>query len=190
MVSLRDFILSVSPISESAWQDINALFLPKQLRKGDYFITEGKTATQIGFICSGIIRAFAKNQNGQEYNKHLFTAPSFIGGYASLITGNINKINQEALTECELLVADYNKLIALYDKHPDFERVARKLAEFFFAAKEQREIELVMLSAEERYLLFRERMPGLEFEIPLYHIASYLGVSAVQLSRIRKNLAR
>lgn len=62
MVSLRDFILGISPLSESAWQDINALFLPKQLRKGDYFITEGKTATQIGFISSGIVRAFAKGK--------------------------------------------------------------------------------------------------------------------------------
>jgi hypothetical protein len=51
--------------------------------------------------------------------------------------------------------------------------------------KEKREIELVTLEAKERYAIFQQEHPQLEQLIPQYHIASYLGVSPTQLSRIR-----
>jgi hypothetical protein len=51
--------------------------------------------------------------------------------------------------------------------------------------KERREIELVLLQADERYKIFKQEYPNLENLIPQYHIASYLGVTPTQLSRIR-----
>jgi len=59
------------------------------------------------------------------------------------------------------------------------------MAEQFFIQKEKREIELVTLEAKERYQIFQKEHPGLDQQIPQYHIASYLGVSPTQLSRIR-----
>jgi CRP-like cAMP-binding protein len=76
----------------------------------------------------------------------------------------------------------------LYDKFPDLERVGRRLAEFYFVDKEQREIEIVLLDAEKRYQIFLQQYPGLSQLIPQYHIASYLGVTPTQLSRIRRKL--
>jgi len=84
-----------------------------------------------------------------------------------------------------LLVSDYKKFERLYDTHPRLERMARIVAERFFVTKEKREIELATLEAKDRYLIFQEEHPGLEQLIPQYHIASFLGVSATQLSRIR-----
>ena len=52
--------------------------------------------------------------------------------------------------------------------------------------KEIREIRLVTLSAEERYELFLNEYPGLEHRIPWYYIASFLGITPVALSRIRR----
>jgi len=89
------------------------------------------------------------------------------------------------MTDCELLVADYHSFTQLFDKHPRIERIARMTAEQFFIQKEKREIDLVMLEAKDRYLILKEEHPSLEQLIPQYHIASYLGVTATQLSRIR-----
>ena len=50
-------------------------------------------------------------------------------------------------------------------------------------------MEIVLLNAEQRYLIFREEFPDLEMKIPQYHIASYLGISATQLSRVRRKMA-
>lgn len=55
--------------------------------------------------------------------------------------------------------------------------------------KEQREIEIVLLDADERYHIFQKQFSGLENRIPQYHIASYLGITPTQLSRIRRKLA-
>jgi CRP-like cAMP-binding protein len=165
------------------------LFFEKTLLKGEYFITEGETAKQIGFLTSGIIRAFYRNREGIEYNKHFFLPSNIIGGYSSLITSTPNKINQQALSDCTMLVANYAQVIKLYDLFPDFERVGRRLAELYFVDKEQREINIVLLDADKRYLIFRQEYPQLEQLIAQYHIASYLGITPTQLSRIRRKFS-
>jgi CRP-like cAMP-binding protein len=162
------------------------LFKETILKKGNYFIKEGEIEKQLAFLQTGFVRAFYRNHEGLEYNKHFFVAPCFIGGYSSFITGRPNQINQQALSDCSLLVADFSAFTKLYDRCPDIERAARKLAELFFVNKEQREIEIVLLDADKRYKIFQDQYPQLEQVIPQYHIASYLGITPTQLSRIRR----
>ncbi len=88
-------------------------------------------------------------------------------------------------TDCLILKANYEKITNLYDSTPKFERLSRILAEHFFVSKEKREIELVMLDASERYEIFKKEHSNLGNLIPQYHIASYLGITPTQLSRIR-----
>jgi CRP-like cAMP-binding protein len=186
LTELYKYLNSISPLQDETWRRVKGLFTEKTLAKGDYFINEGQQARQIGFLTSGIIRAFYRNNEGLEYNKHFFVAHNIVGGYSSLVTSTPNKIIQQTLSECQLLVANYSEITKLYDLFPDFERVGRRLAELYFVAKEQREIEIVLLNADERYLIFRKEYPQIEQQIPQYHIASYLGITPTQLSRIRR----
>ena len=186
MIELKEFLHQFTPISTPSWDKMKALFKERPLKKGDYFITQGKIAKEIGFLQNGIIRAFYRNIEGVEYNKHFFINPCFIGGYASLITETPNQIYQEALTDCNILVAQFADLKALYATCPDIERVARMIAELLFVQKEQREIEMALLDADKRYELFKKQFPQLEQQIQQYHIALYLGITPTQLSRIRK----
>jgi CRP-like cAMP-binding protein len=179
----------ISPLQTETWSVVKKLFSETTLKKGDYFIKENEIAKQIGFLQQGIIRAFYRNNEGIEYNKHFFIQNNIIGGYSSLVTSMPNKINQQALTDCKILVAQYSEIIKLYDIYPDFERVGRKLAEFYFVEKEKREIEIVLLNADARYLIFRKEYPQLEQLIPQYQIASYLGITPTQLSRIRRKFS-
>ena len=132
-----------------------------------------------------MLRAYYSNDQAEEYNKTFFTENNFVGAYSALITQEKNLIDIDCLTDCSLLVATYQWITKLYDQHPQVERLARILAEQFFVRKEKREIELVTLEAKERYAIFQQEHPQLEQLIPQYHIASYLGVSPTQLSRIR-----
>jgi CRP-like cAMP-binding protein len=182
---VRHYIEQISPLTESTWATIAASFLPGQLQKGAYFAEAGRVETAAAYVCSGVLRAFYRTPNGQEYNKTFFVADDFIGAFSSLVTGQPNAIYFQALTDCELLTTNYTALTQLYDTCPDWERFARKLAEGYFVYKEQRELELVLLDADERYLHFRDEYPGLEQLIPQYHVASYLGITPTQLSRIR-----
>jgi CRP-like cAMP-binding protein len=180
------FIHTISPLTNEAQKDVAQLFVKRDFGKGQNFVGLGERAKKIGFLAAGIMRAYYQSDDGTEYNKHFFKAPCFIGGYASLITKKPNQIVQQALTDCSIWEADYNSLCELYDQHPSLERVARVLAEQFFVQKEQREVEIVLLDADKRYEIFQRDFPMLEQLIPQYHIASYLGITPTQLSRIRK----
>lgn len=180
-----DFLRSIVPFSEKEIGLLEPLFELSDWPKKSYFARSGEFPSQAAFVESGVIRAFFRNDQGEEYNKTFFTAGTMVGAYSSLVSGHQNQINLQCLTDCKLWVADYHQLTALYDEYHLVERLSRLLAERFFVLKEKREIELVTLDASARYEIFKQEHPGLEQQIPLYHIASYLGVSATQLSRIR-----
>jgi CRP-like cAMP-binding protein len=175
----------LTPIPDDAWEAFWGLFTPRTLSKGAFFARPGNPVTQVAFLVEGTVRAYVTDSRGAEYNKTLHVAPCFVGPYSALTTGRPNHVNVQALESCRLLVADYRRVEGLYDRFPALERFARKLAEYYFAEKEQREIDLVLLDAGARYAAFRQAFPGLESRIPQYHVASYLGITPTQLSRIR-----
>ena len=65
-----------------------------------------------------------------------------------------------------------------------------RVMELEWINKERHDIQMVMNDATTNYLIFREAYPGLEDLIPQYYIASYLGITPIQLSRIRARLAK
>ncbi len=161
-------------------------FVPSELKKGAYFIRSGQYAKEIAFLESGIVRAFYINSEGKEYNKTFFSAPSIIGSYAALISGQKNQVAQQALTDCKIWKASFQKIEELSSDNIEIERLRRIIAEGYFLSNEKKEIEMALLDAEQRYLILQKEYPGIELEIAQYHIASYLGISPTQLSRIRK----
>lgn len=189
MSDLKKFFNDLTTISSESWEKLSVLFEPGILKKDDYFIKAGQIAKELAFLENGILRVFYRNDSDVEYNKHFLVKPCLIGAYASLITNKPTQINQQALTDCIIYKAKYADIQSLYSTCPDIERAARVLAEHYFVEKEQREIEIVLLGAKKRYLIFQKQFPQLEQQIPQYHIASFLGITPTQLSRIRKQLS-
>ncbi len=185
MNELKEYLNELVHFTECEMELFISFFSEKHFKKNEYFATEGEYSTKIAFLSLGVVRAFYRNYEGNEYNKTFFSTKGFIGAYSSLITNQKNQINLQCLTDCSLFIADFLAFTKLYDTHPKFERLSRILAEQFFVSKEKREIELVMLDATERYKIFQNEHPNLENLIPQYHIASYLGITPTQLSRIR-----
>lgn len=185
MNELKAYLMEWVDFSESEIKTFTSLFSNAVLKKNEYLAIEGEYSTRFVFITKGVMRAFFRNNNGNEYNKTFFTEPNFVGAFSSLVTKQQNLINIQCLTDCAVLIADYQQVTNLYNSFPKIERFARILAEHYFVTKETREIELVMLDASERYVIFQKKHPNLEHLIPQYHIASYLGITPTQLSRIR-----
>lgn len=185
MEELKTYLRKFIDFTDEEAEIFISLFSEVQLKKHDYFTQEGEYSSKLAFLSKGIMRAFFRNNLGREYNKTFFTPLTFVAAYSSVTTKQKNLINIQCLTECLILVADFNKVTSLYKDFPKIESLARILAEYKFALKEKREIELVTLEAKERYDIFRQEYPDLENQISQYHIASYLGVSPTQLSRIR-----
>lgn len=185
MNELKIFLQTLVHFTESEADVFISLFSQVELKKKDYFAKEGEYSSKLAFISNGVMRAFFRNKSGNEYNKTFFTSSNFVAPYSSITTKQKNLINIQCLTDCTLLVADFRQLTSLYKDYPKFESLARIMAEYKFSIKEKREIELVTLNSTERYEIFKKEHPDLENLINQYHIASYLGISPTQLSRIR-----
>lgn len=186
MDEFKKYLNSISDISENTWEALRIQFIELELEKGEYFVFEGDIAGDFAFLREGVIRAFYTNQEGIEYTKHFFRPPSIVGSYSSLITNEPSIYSQQALTHCKLLKANYKSILGLYDEFTDLERLARKFAEKYFVENEKKEIEIVLLNADKRYLNFQREYAGLDQLIPQYYIASFLGITPIQLSRIRR----
>lgn len=94
----------------------------------------------------------------------------------------------QSLEEAKLLVANYSAYQALCENHAFWQILNGKIAETLFIKQEKRESALLMDGAKTCYLSFLEEHPGLEIRLKQHHIASYLGINPVTLSRIRAQL--
>jgi CRP-like cAMP-binding protein len=191
LTNLKNVVTAVSPFTETAWKDFSSLFKFQKIQRGDYFCREGEFPENAAFVCKGVLRAFYRTEEGVEYNKTFFIENSFPVSLAAVLQRSKSYLNFQTLEDCELLVANYHKIEELYQKHRCIETFVRKILELeWVLKKEQRELRLVLNNAEQRYLFFQQEYPGLENRIPQYHIASHLGVTPIQLSRIRAKLAK
>ena len=80
-MTLKSFFNSVSPLNDQTWEEIEPLFHRVTLAQHEHFININEKATKIAFLELGIVRAYFTNNEGQEYNKQFFVAPSTIGAY-------------------------------------------------------------------------------------------------------------
>ncbi|MEZ0611664.1 Crp/Fnr family transcriptional regulator [Fibrella sp. WM1] len=184
------FLTNISNLCPETLSSLVANTTETVLKKYEYFVKDGDVSREVGILVKGIVRSFFVTNEGKEYNKNLFTAPTIIGSYVSLITGLPNRLPQQALTDCLVVKIPITVIDELSENNIEIERLRRKIAEHFFVLKEKRELEMAILQAEERYLIFRDEFKGAEQLIPQYHIASYLGITATQLSRIRSKMSK
>lgn len=161
------------------------VFEAKTLSKGSRFIESGQLADSILYVVNGLMRSYYLSPKGEEINKHFFLEDSFVAPLTSLVTKLPSPVNIDCMEECNVLLANYQRILELYEQYPELNAVGRLLVEYAWIGKERRETQLIMLDARQRYMAFLHEYPGLERRIPQYHIASYLGITPVQLSRIR-----
>ena len=188
MEGFREYINNYVKLDDDTFKELKGIFKEKDLDKKEIFSKEGEYAKHFGFLAKGIVRSFIRTDDGKEYTKQFFIGPTMIEAYGSILTRQPNRIVQEAQTKCNLWKADYSKIEMLYEKHHKIERIGRKIAEFYYLEKERSIIEFAAFDATKRYLLLKDRFLNTETKIPQYHIASYLGITATQLSRIRKKI--
>ena len=147
-----------------------------------------ETPSEVFLLTSGIIRAYIHTECGKEYNKNLFLPINFVGPLTALIKKEPAKITYETLTDCEGYILDYTGFIDLCKTNLDISFLYGKILEKSFIKYEKRNLELLSLDATQRYLKLREQISNIDDLIPQFQIASYLNITPVQLSRIRKKI--
>lgn len=179
----------IAPLTPEAWQDFEPLVSTFTLERNEFLVMEGTPVENAYFLVDGVVRVYY-SQDGNEYNKTFFIAGMFPTALTALISRAPSALSFQALTPCKLLQFSYRKMQDLYPKHRCFESLMLKIIEQQWIKKERHDIRMVTNDATTNYLIFREEFPGLENLIPQYHIASYLGITPIQLSRIRSQMAQ
>jgi len=101
----------------------------------------------------------------------------------------ISNFTLETLEETILINLNYKKYRQLIELNIDLKNFyIAYLENNWIIEKEQREVSLVMENATERYLKLLEKHPNIDQRIQKLHLASHLGITPTQLSRIRKNI--
>jgi len=184
----QNAIESQVSIPESEWEYLVPHLVECQFEINDYLISAGDVADNFYFIIEGLVRFFYSTEDGKEFNKHFAMENGFAGSFHSLVLGAPCAFFVQALERTTTLVLPNQLLRELYDRHPCWERLGRRNAENLVLHKEAREKEFLLDSLETRYRRFLKEYPGLVDRIPQYHIASFLGVTNVALSRIRRKI--
>jgi CRP-like cAMP-binding protein len=171
----------------STWEMVENIFKPRILVKDELFAVEGEKAKYFGFAYSGCLRMYRNSESGKELLTNFLLSGDFFVGAVNY--GERNMISIQAIKECELLVVNYQKLEELAEQKKCIFEFKKNLTAKFINEKLEREHNYFNLDALMRYELFLNDYPNLLNQIPHYFIASYLGISATQLSRIRKKIS-
>jgi len=153
------------------------------------FVKQGEVSGFLFFLNDGITRHYVVNQAGQEANKTFTPAPCIVGSTRALVTQLPSGINLTTLKPARGIKIAWREFRELMEQHHDIEKFYRLGLEKLFIMKEERESSFLLESAEERYREFLRSHKSLLSEIPQYHVASYLGINPVSLSRIRKQIS-
>jgi CRP-like cAMP-binding protein len=181
-------IQSQVSIPESEWEYLVPRLAECLFEKNDFLIRASDVAQNFYFITEGLVRLFYSTEDGKEFNKGFAMENGYAGSFHSLVLQAPCGFYVQALERTNTLILPNQLLRELYKRHTCWERLGRRNAENLAIVKEAREKELLLDSLETRYRRFLSEYPGLADRIPQYHIASYLGVTNVGLSRIRKNI--
>lgn len=162
------------------------VFQCKRYKKGAYFARQGEIQDKIGFIFNGIFIMQVVRECGSECIKSFIKQNEFI-----LATFNENEetpVSIKAIADSVILEAKYSDVKALFKEYPLLESTYRSEVEKTLEVIYLRLEQVATLSSMERYLLFKKEFLEFENLIPQYLIASYLGITPTQLSRIRKSI--
>lgn len=170
------------------WTPLSEHVKIKDCSKNTTIRTAYQTERNLYYILSGATASLAYKE-GKLVCIDLCFKGEFFGDYSSLISNNHSPLELRSLTRCQYLSFPFTRLLETYAQLPSqiAEAIGRQSAEHLYILKQQELIELKTLSAAERYTNLLEKQPEIFQQIPLKYIASYLGMTAESLSRIRKS---
>ncbi len=172
----------ISPESEQAWSD---LLKEKTYRKGEQFVTEGEVPRKFAFICRGLAYQSYFPPEGEVIIKYFFPENRFAASVAATMTGTPSQFTIAFIEDTVVLEYDFAAFRKLAETHHDLALFyISYLEKHWILEKEPLEIAFRSDTATTRYQQFLVSHEQLLPRLKKYHIASYLGITPTQLSRI------
>lgn len=159
----------------------------RRLTPGTTLVAQGSVTAHVWLVQRGLVRFYFLSADGVERNKSFHAEGAWIGsGMPPRAAPSPYTI--EALEAVDLLELPYAELAGCARDFPEVGAMLQEALSWTFEQQTAREAELLLLDAVTRYQRFIDERPDLAARLPLHHVASYLGITNVALSRIRGRL--
>jgi CRP-like cAMP-binding protein len=172
--------------SENELGIIKEQLTPKKIRKRQYLLQEGDVCKFIAFVESGTMRSYTVDEKGAEHIMQFALEGWMISDLYSFLTAEPATYNIDALEDCELVLiskASHEKLLASMWNYEKYIRLQLTNA---YIAMQKRITSIISFTLDERYAYFNALYPDIVQRVPQHMIASYMGLTAETLSRVRR----
>ena len=185
--ALRVMLESFSPMPAGEWRIFESQLAERMFRRGEHLQRAGRPVTHLYFIADGLVRNYLLDSDGEERATGFVFSGELAGDYSSaVVTRSSAAINVDALRNTRAFAFPPTLLLSLYERHACWDRMGRAIVEREVAKREDRERRFRGFTPEEHYHYLLAHKPRLPSQIPLRHLASYLGIRPETLSRIRR----
>ncbi|MEM9051022.1 MAG: Crp/Fnr family transcriptional regulator, partial [Bacteroidota bacterium] len=187
--ALVEFLNRILPIDDNEKAIVEELFVPRRIKRRQFIHHEGDICKHANFVVQGCLKMYMVDENAKEHNLQFAIENNWIGDLGSFHSGEPSKLYVEAIESSVILQVTKEDLYRLYEEYPKFNKIFRIMKENQIVEYQKRILQNISSTGEERYLDFLNQYPDLFNRISNVQIASYLGVTPVFLSMIRKKIA-
>lgn len=170
-------------LSREKFQPIYEQLIPCKKDKNELISQIGDIDKKLSILIDGIIRLYYIDLDGNDITRYFGERGCISGGSSDSLPYAV-----ETLVPSEFLTADWDNIKSILRNDIYWIRIWNQLLQNSIRYKIYRESCFLMKSATERYIDFRRMHPELEEQVSQAHIASYLGITPVSLSRIRRTI--
>jgi CRP-like cAMP-binding protein len=162
---------------------------PVQFAAGEILVRAGDRDDSLFLLDAGLVRLYYTTPDGRERNKAFYREDQVTGAVSAALTGSVAPFSIQSLEDTAALRCRFPDLLAAAERGPGMARVFRELLADAFIRNEQREAILLTGNAEQRYRWLLQSEPELIGRVAQFHLASYLGIDAVSLSRLKSKVS-
>ena len=185
LAALKQTILKQVVLSEDEWEIFLSYVQFKTCPKGDVLLRQDEICRFICFVLSGTVIYYQLTDKGEEFTTDFAFEGDWVTDNRSRISQTPSHLNIKAQENTQVAYIQQQDIEILFQRIPSLERLGRLLIEQAFVKSVQLNVDMQLLSAEERYQKLLDEYPQAFQRLPLYHIANYLGIAPKSLSRIR-----
>ena len=169
-------------------EDLSSRLTEKKIRRRQYILEADEISKQYTFVAEGCFRTFSLDRKFAEHNLQFAGENDWIMILHSFFFEKPAGVYVEAMEPSIILQIGKSDLLDLFVNNPKYDRYFRVIVENNYTKLENRILEAISSSADQRYHNFLANYSTLAQKIPDKHIASYLGITPESLSRIRKQV--
>lgn len=167
------------------WHRLAPFISQVRLKTGEFLFASHREHPFCYCVTSGLLKLTYVAEDGREWNKSFVGEQQFFASVSALRPGGLTQYDAVALEPTALERVEYRMIEALAEQSLIWQRMLTAAFQYYGAVKEQRERELLTLTAQQRYQLFCRKQPELLQRLSQYELARYLGITPVALSRIK-----